>query len=364
MILNIPYKNRNKKNTMLCFVALLLLSNIAYGAISISPGEMKRIPISKSTSIPSYAAIGNYSFFGMLTKEGLKNSLYCPSINYGNDLGWSSDRKVFGIKYSNDIIIGFEGSIGASFIPHNGTARVTGSWISSVSSNKVQQQSQSKSCPNYISGGFFDTSQGVLYPSYDTNAYISEINGEVILYAGPLAKTGTQTEVKAYISYPNSHQEIFLSQVKITTPRECTVSTDNTITFPPADVSDVKDGQVLTNKTGNLTVNCNDATNAPVTVEIQGPKGRYSDAMALTMQDGSDAPAEVRGFIGKDIPLTGQCNGRLDGYPGIVYFIPNAGMEKMTLTPGANKYNWVLCSKGQNKTGQATGSAKLILNWD
>ena len=154
------------------------------------------------------------------------------------------------------------------------------------------------------------------------------------------------------------------SVIEIMPPRSCTVSTDNTITFPPVDVSDAKNNQALANKTGNLTVNCDDTSNTPVTVEIQGTKGRYTDTMALTMKDGSDAPAEVRGFIGKDIPLTCQCNGRLDGYSGIVYFIPNAGLEKMTLTPGTSKYNWVLCSKGQNKTGQATGSAKLILNWN
>ncbi|GAA0338198.1 hypothetical protein GCM10009131_16870 [Morganella psychrotolerans] len=194
-------------------------------------------------------------------------------------------------------------------------------------------------------------------------------SGTLRLYIGPNATSGKKiiSAVYAQVAPQTGAYNIKISdqmEINVIRPRNCTVSTDNTITFPPVDVSNAKNNQVLANKTGNLTVNCDDATNAPVTVEIQGPKGRYTDAMALTMKDGSDAPAEVRGFIGKDIPLTGQCNGRLDGYPGIVYFIPNAGLEKMKLTPGANKYNWVLCSKGQNKTGQATGSAKLILNWD
>lgn len=205
--------------------------------------------------------------------------------------------------------------------------------------------------------------------AFISNSVYSDIAAKYYIYASASAVPGTyQIPGLFWGKHADGQQTARFTTsgqtINVIRPRTCTVSTDNTITFPPVDVSDAKNNQVLANKTGNLTINCNDATNAPVTVEMQGTKGRYTDAMALTMKDGSDAPAEVRGFIGKDIPLTGQCNGRLDGYPGIVYFIPNGGLEKMKLTPGANKYNWVLCSKGQNKTGQATGSAKLILNWD
>lgn len=282
--------------------------------------------------------------------------------------GWSSDNKYWGIKVAEDVIVSINGMVRSSLTFRQGSTNYGrgGGFLSDPKKAGVTFiDSAETSSSSLIYCAYITLPSNATPNSGESYPNISN-PGELSIYAGPNAPSQS-IPVEIYygvsISPAGFTQSLWSGTITVKA-RECTVSTDNTITFPPVDVSDAQNNQALANKTGNLTVNCDDESNTPVTVEIQGPKGRYTDTMALTMKDGSDAPAEIRGFIGTDIPLTGQCNGRLDGYPGIVYFIPNAGLEKITLTPGANKYNWVLCSNGQNKTGQATGSAKLILNWD
>ncbi|WP_025155094.1 spore coat protein U domain-containing protein [Morganella morganii] len=336
----------------------LSLSHLSYAdnITLISPGEMKKFPI----IINENAKSGNYNndvnWFGTLSKvDTSRLSISCDKNI--DPSGWSSDHKVFGLKYDNDIIISFDGSIGG--VAGNDVLTYSGSWIMTPYSDQINQQNYSKSCSTYKLGGFMN-----IYQPTNKAFVTKQINGSVILYVGPQAIINSDTNINAYITYPGIVVPIFSSVVRVTSPRECTVSTDNTITFPQVDVTNEINSHPMTNKSGNLTITCNDTSNAPVNIEIQGKKGRYSDTMALTMSDGDNAPAEVRGFIGTDIPLNGQCNGRNDGYKGVVHFVPNGGLEKLSLKPGTNKYNWVLCSTGEYKTGKATGSAKMIISWD
>ncbi|HAE77677.1 hypothetical protein JC794_07340 [Morganella morganii] len=199
----------------------------------------------------------------------------------------------------------------------------------------------------------------------------SRVNTDIYIYIGPNAVLGNSYNIPEVRLAMQEHGTNSTSSnisgamdITVRAPRICTVKTDNTITFPAVDITDAVNAKALANKAGNFAITCDDTTNAPVTVEMQGLKGRYTDTMALTMTDGTNAPAEIRGFIGSDIPLGGECNGSLNGYTGIVYFIPNAGLEKMPFKPGSYKYNWVLCSTGAYKTGKATGSAKMVVSWD
>lgn len=217
------------------------------------------------------------------------------------------------------------------------------------------------------------------FGNYDYGRYMKDnavtsgyLDTDIYIYVAPNAVVG-QTYLAQPIYYTmspdNKHSQatrqiIGKLNLKVVQARSCTVSTDNMITFPPVDITGIQNGYALANKTGNFSINCNDNSNTPVTVEFQGPKGRYTDTLALTMTDGSNAPAEIRGFVGPNIPLSKQCNGRLDGYPGVVYFVPNAGLEKQKIAPGNYNYNWVLCSNGGDKAGRASGSAKLILSWE
>lgn len=360
-------KNNNSINKLSLTIAFssIISTSLAYSAVNGPSGKYdKATGVAWSTNITETITVtkpgtSDYTsdrtwatFFGI---GKYQYYMWDCRRNTELNLGTSSNGLYTGIKLSEDVILFLTGTATGKIGSYSGN----GTW----SENGVYS---SNSTPN----SSYSWCGAVKRVTAFSQGDYSTFSGKISLYIGPNAKLGMVNvpDIWLFKGLKNAEDVRTLlmsaSSIEIVPPRSCTVSTDNTITFPPVDVSDAKNSQALANKTGNLTVNCDDTSNTPVTVEIQGPKGRYSDAMALTTKDGSDAPAEVRGFIGTDIPLTGQCNGRLDGYPGIVYFIPNAGMEKMQLTPGVNKYNWVLCSKGQNKTGQATGSAKLILNWD
>ncbi|WP_413483256.1 hypothetical protein [Morganella psychrotolerans] len=362
----IKNNNFNKLSLSITFISIISTST-AYSAVNGPSGKYNKskngevvwsVDITETITVTK-SGTSDYTYdrtwatlFGI---GGYQYYMWDCRRNTELRLGSSSNGLYTGMKISDDIILFLSGTATGKIGSYSGS----GTWSENgvYSSNSTPNSSYSwcssvKKVTNFSPGDY------------------STFSGKISLYIGPNAKLGNAyiPEIWLFKGLKNAEDVRTLlmstSVIEIMPPRSCTVSTDNTITFPPVDVSDAKNNQALANKTGNLTVNCDDTSNTPVTVEIQGTKGRYTDTMALTMKDGSDAPAEVRGFIGKDIPLTGQCNGRLDGYSGIVYFIPNAGLEKMTLTPGTSKYNWVLCSKGQNKTGQATGSAKLILNWN
>lgn len=279
----------------------------------------------------------------------------CRSTTQLN-LAKSSDGLYTGIRLANDVLLVLSGQANGALGNYSGS----GTW-------SAQGEFVSSSLPNQSVSW---CAAATASTNYTANNSYANFNGKVSLYVGKNARPGTVTipHILLFKGFRNAVSAqrtlVSTSTVQIFQPRKCTVKTDNTIIFPPVDVTSTVDGQVLANKTGNLTINCNDTSNAPVTVEIQGPRGRYTDSMALTMTDGTNAPAEVRGFIGKDIPLTGQCNGRLEGYPGVVFFVPNAGQEKKSLNPGTNNYNWVLCSMGIYKTGQAKATAKMIVSWD
>ncbi|HGN1706716.1 TPA: hypothetical protein ACKRTE_002602 [Providencia rettgeri] len=279
----------------------------------------------------------------------------CRSTTQLN-LAKSSDGLYTGIRLANDVLLVFSGQATGALGNYSGS----GTW-------SAQGEFVSSSLPNQSVNW---CAAATASTNYTANNSYANFNGKVFLYVGKNARPGTVMipQILLFKGFRNAVSAqrtlVSTSAVQIFQPRKCTVNTDNTIIFPPVDVTSTVDGQVLANKTGNLTINCNDTSNAPVTVEIQGPRGRYTDSMALTMTDGTNAPAEVRGFIGKDIPLTGQCNGRLEGYPGVVFFVPNGGLEKKSLNPGTNNYNWVLCSMGIYKTGQAKATAKMIVSWD
>ncbi len=205
--------------------------------------------------------------------------------------------------------------------------------------------------------------------AFISNSVYSDVNVTYYVYASSSATPGTYTipTLRWGKHADGQTSRLFITTgktVNIIRPRSCTVSTDNTITFPAVDITDAANGKALANKTGNFTITCDDTTNAPVNVEIQGTKGTDADAMALMMTGGGTAPAEVRGFIGPTISLSRICTARKSGSQGVVSFVPNAGLEKMPLKPGTHKYNWVLCSTGVYKTGKATGSAKMVVSWD
>ncbi|OBU05178.1 hypothetical protein AYY18_08860 [Morganella psychrotolerans] len=352
----------NKNLSAVAGISLLMISTTCFSAYTIRPGSQVQIPVNVTQQNRNYqGGLGttDAAIWGAIIPVG--ESMKCAKLN-GYSFGWSSDNKIYGLVLADDVILGFTGTgYNSPYAYYGNGSTIYGSWSVNASTGKTTYSDAAKACNQNGWGGYAVGTMNI------DGSGTARVNGNLIAYAGPKAGPGSYPVSLILVTgdFQNKNTQVFNNTIIVDKPlRNCTVSTDNTITFQPVDVSDAQNSQALANKTGNLTVNCDDTSNTPVTVEIQGPKGRYSDAMALTMKDGSDAPAEVRGFIGTDIPLTGQCNGRLDGYPGIVYFIPNAGMEKMQLTPGVNKYNWVLCSKGQNKTGQATGSAKLILNWD
>lgn len=367
----------HKFKTTCLFISFFYTSNL-YSAVS-STVTINKTGFNRMGSINAVDSFGPHPTNSYSNTAGRYASALAFSISYNNyntsscDLTpanltqTSSDGIATGIRIAPDIIVGLTGTATGEYTTERNSYTMktaTGIW----ESNGVFDKSAADTAPNYTWCGGYSNGNSQIY--YKANVkYNTKFTGSWFIYVGPNAKPGTYNLDKILLTRGTFNlvsPVVLINAGNITykNPRSCTVSTDNTITFPPVDVSDAQNNQALANKTGNFSVQCDDDSNAPVTVEIQGPKGRYSDTMALTMKDGSDAPAEIRGFIGKDIPLTGQCNGRLDGHPGVVYFIPNTGLEKMKLTTGANKYNWVLCSTGKNKTGQATGSAKLVLNWD
>ncbi|EMD0829982.1 hypothetical protein VP018_001799 [Morganella morganii] len=354
-------------NTRLAYITTglctFLISTSGFGIYNIAPGEMISVPI--NTVIPkkihpnptgSISANANTALFGAFVTGAAANDGCNSSQDY--KLGWSTDKKVYGFILAKDVILGFTGNVTNSPLTSDNTT-ITGEWFTDAFTGKTTYSGAASECWSHKLGGY--TSSRVMIKDSGNIT----INGNFIIYAGPKAKFGSYYPRIRAVGSLNVSELIFNDVINIDdTFRDCTVSTDNTITFPPADITSATNGQVLANKTGSIAINCNDDSDDFVSVEIQGPKGRYSDTMALTMTDGTNAPAEIRGFIGSDIPLNGQCNGRLDGYNGIVYFIPNAGLEKISLKPGTHKYNWVLCSTGAYKTGKATGSAKMVVNWD
>lgn len=370
----------NKSSRRFILFHLLILSSSSVTAKDMMVGESLDIPY--SVVYPSQQrATGNWSPYysssdtkptaGAIVTSLSAGLVSCNSYN-SNEYGWSSDNKIFGFKFGEDIILGVQGNSSTDKIILSDNSQKysygPGGWASTFSSDKLTYTGK------MVTSGNTRPFCGALNTGGRPLLYMDEIrgaaqSGTLRLYIGPKATAGKKniSGIYAQVAPQTGEYNVEIMgamEINVIVPRTCTVSTDNTITFPPVDITDAVNGKALTNKTGDFTITCDDASNAPVTVEIQGPKGRYSDAMALTMTDGSDAPAEVRGFIGSDIPLNGQCNGRLDGYKGVVYFIPNANMEKIPLKPGTNKYNWVLCSKGEYKTGKATASAKMVVSWD
>lgn len=372
----------NKSSRRFVLFHLLLLSSSSVAAKDMMVGESLDIPY--SVVYPSQKReTGNWSPYynspdtkptaGAIVTSQSTGLLSCYSYN-SNEYGWSSDNKIFGFKFDEDIILGVQGNSSTDKIVLSDNSQKysygPGGWASTFSSDQLTYTGK------MVTSGNKRPFCGALNTGGRALFYMDEIrgaaqSGTLRLYIGPKATTGKKTISAIYAQVAPQTGEYNVEimgamEINVIVPRTCTVSTDNTITFLPVDITDAVNGKALANKTGNFTVTCDDTTNAPVTVEIQGSKGRYTDAMKLTMTDGTNAPAEVRGFLGSDIPLGGECNGRLNGHNGVVYFVPNAGLEKISLKPGSYKYNWVLCSKSKDeyKTGEATGSAKMIVNWD
>lgn len=372
-------KNSYKIKTA-CFVICSVYTSAMYSAVSSDVTVSQRgfnlmgaangtVNGPKPTSVDDYSNTGGSSRNGaafIIAYGSYTNSeCYSPPSELTQT---SSDGVATGIRIAPDIIVGLTGTASGDLTPtRNSNYTIitrTGTWGSSG----VFDSSAADTAPNYTWCGGYAGGNSQLYFKKG-HQYSSKFTGSWFVYIGPNAKAGVYP-LKAILLgrgqyYPGAATTLInAGNITYQPPRECTVKTDNTITFPAADVTDAVNAKALANKTGDFTITCDDATNAPVTVEIQGPKGRYTNTMALTMTDGTNAPAEVVGYIGSDIPLGGECNGATNGYSGIVFFVPNAGKEKISLKPGSYKYNWVLCSTGEYKTGKATGSAKMVVNWD
>lgn len=372
-------KNSYKIKTA-CFVICSVYTSAMYSAVSSNvtvsqPGFNRMGAANGTVNGPSPAFMNDYSNTGGGSRNGA-----AFIIAYGNYRGsecydapseltqTSSDGVATGIRIAPDIIVGLTGTASGDLTPARDANYTvitrTGTW----GSTGVFDSSAADTAPNYTWCGGYAGGNTQLYFKKG-HQYSSKFTGNWFVYIGPNAKAGVYP-LKALLlgrgqHYPGAATTLInAGNITYRPPRVCTVKTDNTITFPAVDITDAVNAKALANKAGNFAITCDDTTNAPVTVEMQGLKGRYTDTMALTMTDGTNAPAEIRGFIGSDIPLGGECNGRLNGYTGIVYFIPNAGLEKMPFKPGSYKYNWVLCSTGAYKTGKATGSAKMVVSWD
>lgn len=340
---------------------LLFSGQNAFAAWELKPGSRQDIPVNVTSNYPnkSKTEAGRNQTGQITPLTTINKDELCDR---GLNVGLPSDNSVRGLVIAPDILLTFSGDAKSSVA----TPSFQASWT--ATDGNVRFNRENYPSGQYITGIVTEGSLsciGTLGYWVATNSTAS-FNGKITIYVGPTAKLGTYQLPKLYWNVIAATKQTIFSggTLIVNNPRVCTVSTDNTITFPAADITDAVNAKALANKTGNFTVTCDDTTNAPVTVEMQGLKGRYTDTMALTMTDGTNAPAEVRGFIGPDIPLGGECNGRLNGYTGIVYFVPNAGLEKMPFKPGSYKYNWVLCSTGAYKTGKATGSAKMVVNWD
>ncbi|MEM8180907.1 hypothetical protein Q4R69_04165 [Morganella morganii subsp. sibonii] len=354
-------------NTRLAYITTglctFLIPASGFGVYNLTPGEMISVPV--NTVIPkkihpnptgSTSANSGTALFGAFVSGAAADNKCNTTQEY--KLGWSTDKKVYGFILAKDVILGFTGNVTNSPLTNKNTV-ITGGWLTNAFTGETTYSGAASECWNHKLGGY-TSSMVMIKDSGDIT-----VNGNFIIYAGPKAKFNSHYAIIWAVGSLDVKERIFDARININdTSRECTVSTDNTITFPPADITSATDGQALANKTGNIAINCDDDSDDFVNVEIQGSKGRYTDSMILTMTDGTNAPAEVRGFIGPDIPLGGECNGRLNGHNGVVYFVPNAGLEKIPLRPGTHKYNWVLCSTGVYKTGKATGSAKMVVNWD
>lgn len=359
---------------------LLLISAIPFSSV-----HAAAITGGAHTLTHGWNYLGKADVTARMTMTGLNGQTGCVNAGYwfvdysgwsinGGTLSRSSDGIATGWKSpEGDVLLVFRGgqvdgqNLNSSCIP---TAIPSATW------NSAGQYSVSPKMPEWVNqwkGGITADDNSFYLRWQKSGATLTtRVNTDIYIYVGPNAVTGKQYHIPAVKLYMEEHGTSSSSTdisgtMNITVkaaPRVCTVSTDTFIAFPPADVTDAVSAKPLANKTGNFTITCDDTSNNPVTVEIRGTKGRYTDTLALQMSDGSNAPAEVRGFIGSDIPLGGECNGRLNGYNGVVYFVSNAGLEKISLEPGSHKYNWVLCSTGEYKTGKAIGSATMVVNWD
>lgn len=355
------FKIKTLNTAVVASVFLFSCQNV-YANWVLMPDSRADISVNVTSNFPGTTNADDYrNQLGQITP--LTTILSDQRCDRGMNIGYSSDNAVRGLVVAPDILLTFSGNSQNSVT----TPSYNSSWTATDGKVKVNRGNYPSAFGTLNTSVTADTLSCVSTLGYwkATNSTAS-FNGKITIYVGPAAKLGTYQLPALYWNVISaSKQKIFTGgTLTVGIPRACTVSTDNTITFLPVDITDAVNGKALANKTGNFTVTCDDTTNAPVTVEIQGSKGRYTDAMKLTMTDGTNAPAEVRGFLGSDIPLGGECNGRLNGHNGVVYFVPNAGLEKISLKPGSYKYNWVLCSTGEYKTGKATGSAKMIVNWD
>lgn len=351
------------ENKIFCvFTSFFLFSGQnAFAVWELKPGSRQDIPVNVTSNYPnnSKKEDGRNQNGQITPLTTIDKDERC---DMGLNVGLSSDNSVRGLVIAPDILLTFSGDAKSSVA----TPSYQSSWTATDGNVRFNRG-------NYPSGGYmsYGVTGGTL-SCISTLGYwqatnsTASFNGKITIYVGPAAELGTYQLPKLYWNVINATKQTIFSggTLIVNNPRVCTVSTDNTITFPPVDITYPDDSTAMANKAGNFAVTCDDTTNAPVTVEIQGLKGRYTDTMALTMTDGTNAPAEIRGFIGSDIPLGGECNGRLNGHNGIVYFVPNSGLEKISLKPGTHKYNWVLCPNGQKNTGKASGSATMVVSWD
>ncbi|MEQ5033513.1 hypothetical protein ABN085_18710 [Morganella morganii] len=370
------YHCKSKIKKLYLLILFSIFSSSSYGSM-ISGGNHKLTY--------GWNYIGHLYFKSSLTMQGSNGETQCQdkgywftdysgwSITLNDTLSKSSDGIATGAKSAQgDVILVYRGGLvqGENL---NSTCNVTaippGTWNSSgqysISPKMAEWENQWK--------GGITTKKGRDYYRWQKSGktITSTVNSDIYIYIGPNAVVGKTYQLKPSYLVMSEHgvnqvMNMLTGEMNITVkaPRICTVKTENTINFPPIDITNMATGKALANKTGNFTINCDDATNAPVNIEIQGRRGMYPYSMALTMTDGSNAPAEINGFIGSDIPLGGECNGQSARNNGVVYFEPNGGKEKIPLTPGTYKYNWVLCSTGKYNTGKATGSAKMVISWD
>lgn len=361
---NHHYVKINKKLIALGLLAFFS-SPVCLGAYNISIGIPLDIPVNvviPNKTLPAGRGLLNgNSLYGAISMARATSNSNCYDPNNLKQ-GWSSDKKVFGYILGKDVILGFTGSgTNNTAIQYQTNNKLTGGWSTNAFMKETTYSGGATSCNKNSLGGFFSGQSNSLIIINPGDVLI---NGSLVAYAGPKAKDGDYYAT-VYVMGALEQKKIMNDIIHVgSPPRECTVNTKNVITFPPIDITNPTDGKSLSNESGSFSIKCDDASNAPVTIQIQGNQGRSTDTLALTMNDGSKAPAEVRGFIGSNIPLNGECNSRLSGANGVVHFTPNAGAERIQLAPGDYQYNWVLCSTGHFKTGHASATAKITLNWD
>lgn len=292
------------------------------------------------------------------------------SLNQYMLWGSSSDG-VIGVVLAPDVIITLEGSYSGST---TSLAAQSASWTFTAGKDPVLKSGTDAAFfPNCLDDWFpvclgTTTRTGMMVVSN----YSGHSSIRPALWIGPQAQAGTYVVPSIHLmsgGYALSAGQITL----VENTMECVISAPPVIDFGTVnifgrDFSD--DTAVLGSYSGSLGISCTagvpDAESS-ATVSVLGNTGRYTRTLALTLEDGSPSPAEIRGYMGSGIPNEGLCEGGgLDSW--LAFGNPDRKIPIGSLSVGYNAvpYNFSLCPNRNpsNVTGRASATATINVSWD